>query len=99
MRCDSGEGNWIYVEAVGYLSEEWRRVITVDERLEKVARDLAEGKQTDSHYGEEYYSPGPAIHAATKLVIGVKHGEFGSFELAVDETFRNALWEDALWQQ
>lgn len=100
VRCDSGEGRWIYVEAVGTLKEEMRRVndsagLTMEEMLEKAVKDTAEG-----HAGgrREFYSPGPAIRAANRLVVGAKHGEYTSFNLTIDDTFRHALWDEAFWK-
>lgn len=100
VRCDSGEGRWIYVEAAGTLKEEMRRVddsagLTMEEMLEKAVKDTAEG-----HPGgrKEFYSPGPAIGAANMLVVGAKHGEHTSFNLTIDEKFRRALWDEALWK-
>lgn len=101
VRCDSGEGNWIYVEVKGQLKEEMRRVndtvgLTATEILEQAVKDAAEGNASGRR---EFYSPGPAIGAATKLRIGAVHGKFDSFTLDIDETFRNALWDRSLWQQ
>lgn len=93
VRCDSGEGRWIYVETVGELKEEMRRVddsagLTIEEMLESGT----------SAVKTEFYSPGPAIGAAHKLVVGAKHGEYTSFNLTIDEKFRRALWDETLWK-
>jgi hypothetical protein len=52
----------------------------------------------------KFYSPGPAIRAANMLVIGARSAEYAfaeykSFNLTIDERFRNALWDEALWKK
>lgn len=98
--CDSGEGRWIYVEVRGSLKEEIRRVdttagLTLEEILEKAVKDTADGYASGRR---EFYSPGPAIRAANRLVVGAKHGEYDSFTLTIDDTFRRALWDEAFWK-
>lgn len=97
--CDSGEGRWIYVEVRGSLKEEMRRVdtsgLTIEEMLEQAVKDTAEGNAGGKR---EFYSPGPAIRAATRLFVGARNGEYTSFNLTIDDTFRHALWDEAFWK-
>jgi hypothetical protein len=97
--CDSGEGRWVYVEVRGRLKEEMRHVddtagLTLEEILEQAVKDTAEGNASGKR---EFYSPGPAIRAATNLYVGAKNGEHTSFNLTIDDAFRHALWDENFW--
>ena len=86
--CSSGEGTWIYVEARGWLREEMRWAtnyadMSVSEIIEETARDAAEGRASGKTV---FYSPGPAVHAATKLVIGAQTAEQRSFKSSPSTT-------------
>lgn len=99
--CDTGEGTWIYVELAGSLREEMRRVddtagLTLSEILDKAVKDAAEGNASGKR---EFYSPRPAIYAANRLLIGARFEEYTSINLTIDDTFRRALWDEALWRQ
>ncbi|MBZ0262437.1 MAG: hypothetical protein K8F90_17770 [Hyphomicrobiales bacterium] len=91
--CDTGEGTWIYIQAIGQLEESNKNGFNCRDGESTIDKVLENGSVW------KLCSPGPNIRAANKLVIGAVNGKHTSFNLTIDDKFRRALWDDELWRE